>query len=53
MESQTETVSLPGAKAADPVTKRDAVPTADTLHRTMADGEQHGVTLPERHHHWP
>ena len=42
-------MTMPRANAADAVPKVDPIHTARALHRTLMDGEDNRVTLPERH----
>ena len=53
MEDDTERVTVPRANAAYAVSKIDPIHTARTLHRTVMDGEDNRITLPERHDFWP
>ncbi len=53
MENDTGRMTMPRANAAYAVTKLDPVHTARALHRTLIDGEDNRVTLPERHDFWP
>ena len=53
MENDTERMTMPRANAADAVPKFDPIHTARTRYRTVMDGEDHRVTLLERHNFWP
>jgi hypothetical protein len=53
MEDDTERVTMPRANAAYAVSKIGPIHTARTLHRTVMDGEDNRVALPERHDFWP
>src|SRR5438105_3386210 len=48
MENDPDRVALPGADTADTMSQIDAIGTARPLHRTLMDGECHGISLSQR-----
>ena len=53
MENDAKCMAVSPAQTTDAVPKIDPIHTARTLHRTVMDGEDNRVTLPERHDFWP